>query len=120
MTATERNAVRGRLLADLLDAIDDEKAHCGRLGEIGRTLERLSTAVGAKQLRSQFDDQHGHVFFVVANETSSLPASTAIQMPSIEDLAKAVDACHAATQRRATAMKAAEDAGVSFDGLIRR
>ena len=120
MTPEKRTALRGELLADLDNAIDDEKTHCAELDKLVKRLEDTARHARSRTLRCQRND-HGLVFFIAKDTTSPVPASTWFALPSAEELATALTDCLNATARRAEAERAAQDAGAldNLTSLIR-
>ena len=116
---TEQREARGNLLAELADAIDEEKHCCGRLTDYIRRFGMLVEAGKAKILVCQPDEQHGYLFCKGRNEDDPMPASKSFTLPTLDELAEAVEECRNAKSRIAVARDAAISAGIKLSEFVR-
>ena len=112
MTAEERKSVRNRALTELVDARDDEQAHCGRLNDVANRLERAVKAMRDRTLRYQVKNGK-HLFFTAKDSTDTVPASHSFELPTVEEIGREIEACRAATEHRIKANAEAEATGVN-------
>ena len=117
MTDDERRASRTVLLAEIVDAIEDEKDCCGRLAGFIQSFEKLVEAGKARALVCQPDERHGFRFCKAKSDQDPTPASQAFVLPTLSELAEAVKDCRKATRRIAAAREAARSAGIILNDL---
>lgn len=76
MTEIERKAVRDKALLDYLDAVDDRKAHCGRVTQLVGVLRRVVADHDANSINVQLKKSGPATFIDGTADGLTLPTHT--------------------------------------------
>ena len=108
MTDAEKTGIRTRALERYMRAVDDRRAHCGRLSEL---IGQLRDVV------SLHDDQTIHIAGEPGAEVFGYDEATGFTLPSHEDVIAAFVACQKARQTENRLLVDARNAGVDRTAL---
>ena len=110
MTPDERKVLRDKLLISYMDAVDDRKAHCGRLASLIAIFRHVVRLHDEGNMQVQMNGDSPPTF-----EDGSVDG---YRLPSHEDVVSAFIECQKAKQREELRRTDAANAGVDRGRLV--